>query len=494
MLNRSKAPADYGQSVVIGSVLMFGILIIALSIYQASVVPQQNQEVEFQHYTELRSDMTTYNTAIHQSKTLETTSTTITVSTPYPTRLVTVNPPPFTTSLSTSDNTSSTISNFEVQSTGNESDYWSQQSQLTIPTSTVNARPDYNMFQNSNPIIYENQVTYIPTEQLEPVITNSRPLVEGRTIEIHGYTGNISSPTSSEQQITVEQVSSSRDVLYITGSDSTTPIQLQIETQIPEITWRNILDVASNNNIESTDYNQSSDILTIELDGSETYVVEAYLSATNPSESIKSTSEPEYIQNLTGDTVVSGQSIILSAHDELGNTTPGSVVTVTDDPSNCLSFTEKRTNNLGEVTFTCQTTQDTSVSFHINQGAESYETITVDVSDTGGTTSDPAQDITATINSISSTQAGGGPPASRPYDIQVDWQITTQGGTVDSATLTLRDSQGNIVDQRQLSPNSTGDSGQEVFRVTGRGNNYVATLTATNQSGAESEDTATVTT
>lgn len=495
MLRNIKSPSNYGQSVVIGSVLMFGILIVAFSIYQASVIPQQNAEVEYQHYTEFRSDMIAFDTTVDQTKSLNTASTTMTVSKSYPTRLIAVNPPPFRTRISIGDNNPTTISNFSVDSSGNEVDYWNQQGQLSIPNSTVTATPNYNLYQNSNPLLYENQVTYIETEDLEPVLLSSESPVDNQTIDLQGYTGELSPVSSAQQQITVKQVSGSRDVLYISGDGSGDPIQIQMNTQIPEITWRKILDVSNNPNIESVDYDQSSDTLTIELDPSQTYIVEAYLSATNPSDSIESASQPTYIQTVSSDTVASGENIPLSVHDQLGNTVSGAVVTVSDDPQNCITFNEKRTNTNGEVSFTCQTNQNTTVTFQINNGNESYETVTVNVSANNGNNNTGGNaNVTSNITSMTATQAGGGPPQNRPYDIDVDWEITTQSGSVQDGTLTLRDSSGNVVDQRNLNPDSNGDSGQETFRVTGTGNTYEATLVATDQKGNTSEDTQTVTT
>lgn len=382
MLQPFKSESDRGQSVVIGSVLMFGILIIALSMYQATGVPQQNQEVEFQHYTELRSDMITYSSTVDQTKSLETASTTITTSRPYPTRLVTVNPPPFTTRIEIGENNPTTITNFNVRSTGNEADYWSQQNEISIATSPVTAEPDYNVWQDSNPFVYENQVLYMQTDQLEPVVLDSTPPINDNTIELHGYTGELTQPTSSEKQIKVQQISSSRNVLYITGENNNTPIQLQLSTQIPEVTWRQILDVQNNDSIQSVDYDQNSSTLTIELDPSQTYILENHLSATNPSESTEAVSNPEYITSVSGEGVLSRQSIVLSVHDQLGNKTDGAVVTVSDDPNGCVSFNQKRTNDSGEVTFTCDTTQNTEVTFSINDGSESYETVTVRVRST----------------------------------------------------------------------------------------------------------------
>ncbi|MDZ7746206.1 MAG: hypothetical protein U5K28_06720 [Halobacteriales archaeon] len=46
-----------GQSVQVGVIILFAFAIIAFTSYQAVVVPQQNQQVEFDHNQEVQSDM-----------------------------------------------------------------------------------------------------------------------------------------------------------------------------------------------------------------------------------------------------------------------------------------------------------------------------------------------------------------------------------------------------------------------------------------------------
>ena len=45
-------------SQVIGAVFIFGILVVAFSGYQAFVIPNQNAETEFNHYGDVKDDMT----------------------------------------------------------------------------------------------------------------------------------------------------------------------------------------------------------------------------------------------------------------------------------------------------------------------------------------------------------------------------------------------------------------------------------------------------
>lgn len=88
---------DRGQSVQIGFVLIFGILIITLSIFQGAIVPNQNRTVEFNHYQEVRNDMTVLYTevvSLGSSSRSGQVLTPVTLGTRYPARLIFINPPP----------------------------------------------------------------------------------------------------------------------------------------------------------------------------------------------------------------------------------------------------------------------------------------------------------------------------------------------------------------------------------------------------------------
>lgn len=88
---------DRGQAVQIGFILIFGILIITLSIFQGAIVPNQNRTVEFNHYQEVRNDMTVLYTEIvslGSSTKAGQVLTPVTLGTRYPARLIFINPPP----------------------------------------------------------------------------------------------------------------------------------------------------------------------------------------------------------------------------------------------------------------------------------------------------------------------------------------------------------------------------------------------------------------
>jgi hypothetical protein len=86
---------DRGQSVVIGAVILFGFLVIALSTYQATVVPQQNSQVEFDHEQTVRDDFVGVRDAVVTAGTTgETVPASVKLGTRFPGRTLFINPPP----------------------------------------------------------------------------------------------------------------------------------------------------------------------------------------------------------------------------------------------------------------------------------------------------------------------------------------------------------------------------------------------------------------
>jgi hypothetical protein len=94
---------DRAAAVRIGAVSRLGFLVVSLSPYQATVVPNENQQVEFQHSQHVQCDMLEVrNTILGTAATGPAAPATVELSTRYPARAVAVNPAPPSGTLSTS--------------------------------------------------------------------------------------------------------------------------------------------------------------------------------------------------------------------------------------------------------------------------------------------------------------------------------------------------------------------------------------------------------
>jgi len=137
--NRAVAP-------VIAFILLLGILVLLLAIYQAQIVPQQNAETELEHHQETRDELRSLHNAISavgvdQEPRFES----INLGTSYESRTLGVNPPPPAGTIRTEEH-NITIAN----ESGNTTD---------IPTQFIEYQPGYNELEAGS-TWYENSVLY----------------------------------------------------------------------------------------------------------------------------------------------------------------------------------------------------------------------------------------------------------------------------------------------------------------------------------------------
>jgi len=138
-----------GQSVVIGTVILFGFLILALSLYQVQVVPQQNGQVEFQHFEDVRNDLVELRAGVLQAGSTDRPQyQTVRLGTSYSTRLFAINPPAPAGTIRTTESYPITISNGTPGGT------------VTVPTRFIQYRPGYNEIDQS-PTWYDASVLYV---------------------------------------------------------------------------------------------------------------------------------------------------------------------------------------------------------------------------------------------------------------------------------------------------------------------------------------------
>jgi len=139
--NRSVAP-------VIGFILLFAILILALTTYQAQIVPQENAATEFQHFQETRNEMVEIRNSISTAGQVDVKQfPDITLGTRYETRVLTVNPPPSSGTLRTSSAYNITITNESGTSTN-------------VSTRFLQYQPNYFELDVGS-IWYEHSVLYL---------------------------------------------------------------------------------------------------------------------------------------------------------------------------------------------------------------------------------------------------------------------------------------------------------------------------------------------
>jgi hypothetical protein len=129
---------------LIGFILLFGLLVTAFAGYQATAVPQQNADTEFQHFQDVQDDMIVVRNSISTAGQADTEQfESVQLGATYRERILALNPPAAAGSLRTSDAYDITVGGDNVSS-----------------TRFLTYRNGYNEFE-VGPIRYENSVVYL---------------------------------------------------------------------------------------------------------------------------------------------------------------------------------------------------------------------------------------------------------------------------------------------------------------------------------------------
>ena len=209
---------DRAVAPVIGVVILFGFLILTLSVYQVEVVPQQNAEVEFQHFEDARNDLVELRAGILQAGSIDQPQyQTVQLGTTYPTRVFSLNPPSPVGTLRTTQSYPITISNGSGTPAGT----------ITIPTRFIQYRPGYNEL-DQPPTWYDASVLYVDArdEGGGIAVIEDQALVDDRKVQITALQNEFR--RSGSGRMTVEL----RPAESVTGDIPTGDLTVTIPTRL----------------------------------------------------------------------------------------------------------------------------------------------------------------------------------------------------------------------------------------------------------------------
>ena len=186
-----------GQSVVVGTVILFGFLILALASYQAFAVPAQNSAAEFDHSQDVQSDMEDLRASLLDIRDARQRSfqrsVRIGIGFRYDSRLFAVNPPPPEGALTTQDRGPIDIENVNV--TPAETDHFENTNPLfdqEHDTRLLTLRPGYNEYQNPPRTTFEHSLLYNRFEGANRTVTGQRTIDgENQKLSLIAYSGDI---------------------------------------------------------------------------------------------------------------------------------------------------------------------------------------------------------------------------------------------------------------------------------------------------------------
>jgi len=226
-------------SQVIGFILLFGILTVAFTGYQAQVVPQQNAETEFEHFQENRDDLIDLRSAILTAGASERQQfPTVQLGTTYRTRILALNSPPPAGLLQTSDSYPINISD------GNPGT-----DNVTVQTRFLEYQPGYHRFDIGS-TWYENSVLY--RDSTEP--DGERVIIEDHNLVTNGDTLRITALQNEFQRsgtgrVTLELYPSSVEG-NISQLDPDAELTVELPTRLDSDDWDDQFD-----NSDTVNYN-----------------------------------------------------------------------------------------------------------------------------------------------------------------------------------------------------------------------------------------------
>lgn len=238
---------DRAVTVQVGAVLLFGMLVVSLSVYQLTAVPAETEQIEFNHNLRLQQDMQEVRDSVLRGAATDTTqSETVELGTRYPARVFAVNPPPATGSLrtvGTGDPAVAVVLTNASSPTSEVSDHWNGTDQ-SFGTGALVYEPGYNEYRNAPATVLENTVVYNAFENasgsgVETLAVSEQAVVDGRRITLVLVNGSLSRTQTGSVGVDPTPVSASAN--RITLRNDTAPMTLSLPTRMENETWQDLL-------------------------------------------------------------------------------------------------------------------------------------------------------------------------------------------------------------------------------------------------------------
>ncbi|WP_256392294.1 PKD domain-containing protein [Natronoarchaeum rubrum] len=220
------------QAVQIGAVLLFAALIIAMTGYQATVVPDQNAEVELAHSEQVQSGMIELRNAIVSPDGRTQRDVTIPLGTRYPERTLFINPAPPSGQLETIRGQLN-VSNVSVSGPGEAGDYWG--SGRTFSTGLIEYRPNYNELDDAPTTVIEGSLVYNRFENAERTVAEPT-FIDGTRISLVALQGSVSASTSGSERISVHTGRQSTRTVPVRGTAGEN-VTISLPTLRSESAW-----------------------------------------------------------------------------------------------------------------------------------------------------------------------------------------------------------------------------------------------------------------
>ncbi|WP_193309320.1 hypothetical protein [Halorubrum halophilum] len=221
------APDDRGQANLIGFILLFGFLLTTYSIFQVSVIPNQNAEIEYHHYQDVRSDMTDLYAEIVTPGDADPglqVLVPIDLGMDYPPRLLFINPPPAAGTIQSTDTEPIKINGANATNICNEE----------YNTTGIVYSPGYH--ETTQPDVrFDNGLLYVETADGEFAVLEQRPLLRNGEINLYRLSGRLR-PQSGTNTLPLELTDSDTP----RNTTQNVPVtNITLPSDLPADAWNN---------------------------------------------------------------------------------------------------------------------------------------------------------------------------------------------------------------------------------------------------------------
>jgi hypothetical protein len=396
---------ERGVSPVVGFVLIFALIMIVFTMYQAEVVPAQNEEVEFEHSQVVGGQMQQLRSAvIDTSSTGQPRSVTLDTGVQYPSRALAINP-------GNPIGTLETVATEGVTVSGIDTEYGN--GTYTFDTSLIAYRPNYLHLSEETEYVIENGMLVKDYSSSDTVALESAgPLFSANRTRVNLI---LVGGTLEERQMTTTVTMEHVDTRTIHSSVLSNGT-ITLPTMLPESQWNGVLN-GTEHSIRAYDDSGAISRVTISL-GSGTDIE---LSTVVPSGSdfTAETDTKRYIENKTSLTPAVAENtteyLTVNVHDQFGSPIGADItIEASETGAGRLNTTNVTPNADGEATFAYKSN---------GSDAGSTVTVTVDLkngSENGPVTFElnyPKEDTTANESSREPLSVATGSLQSGPTDL-----------------------------------------------------------------------------
>ncbi len=393
-----------GQSMQIGAMLLFAMLVVSMATYQVAVVPNQNANVEFNHNQQVHDQLVEgRDSVLRAAATGGTHPVTVDLGTQFPSRTVFINPPAPSGTLETVQLGNLVVSN--AATSGEAGDYWDG-SDRSFATAGLSYTPGYSEYQQPPTTVYEHSVLYDRLADGSTVARADQSIIDGRRITLVALDGDVSTTRSGAVSLDFQAGTTSARTVTVTNASTGTPVVVTVPTSLSAAEWDDILaDERTGNggHVVSVDPGATPGTVDIALEAGVTYE----LRTTEVRIGSGTTEEPARYVTTVGSSnkateLGSPVTLTVEVRDRFNAPVSGESVTFTTTGGSGI-YTDDDGNAVGASPVTVTTDGDGRATATFTK-REARATVAATLDGASGSDSDPE---TAVFNLVRSSTDGG---------------------------------------------------------------------------------------